>query len=50
MLRELFGLGLKEAKDMADKLPSIIKKKMKREEAEKLKKDLEAIGCVITLK
>jgi large subunit ribosomal protein L7/L12 len=49
-LREMFNLGLKEAKDFADKTPSMLKKNMKREEAEKLKKDLEAVGCVITLK
>ena len=30
-LRELFGLGLKEAKDLADKTPSMLKKNMKRE-------------------
>lgn len=29
-LRELFGLGLKEAKDLADKTPSMLKKNMKR--------------------
>ena len=46
----MFSLGLKEAKDFADKAPSMLKKNMKREEAEKLKKDLEAVGCVITLK
>jgi len=49
-LREIFNLGLKEAKDFADKAPSMLKKNMKREEAEKLKKDLEVVGCVITLK
>jgi large subunit ribosomal protein L7/L12 len=41
---------LKEAKDLADKTPSMLKKNMKRDEAEKLKKDLEAVGCVINLK
>jgi ribosomal protein L7/L12 len=35
---------------MADRTPSMLKKNMKKEEAEKLKKDLEAVGCVITLK
>ena len=49
-LREIFNLGLKEAKDLADKAPSMLKKAMKKEEAEKLKKDLEASGCVVTLK
>lgn len=39
-LRQIFNLGLKEAKDFADKVPSMLKKNMKREEAEKLKKDL----------
>jgi len=49
-LREMFNLGLKEAKDLADRPPSMLKKAMKKDEAEKLKKDLEAVGCVITLK
>ena len=49
-LRQMFGLGLKQAKDFADKVPSMLKKNMKREEAQKLKKDLDAVGCVITLK
>lgn len=50
LLREIFNLGLKEAKDLADKTPSMLKKAMKKDEAEKLKKDLEAAGCVVTLK
>lgn len=49
-LRETFGLGLKEAKEFADKVPSMLKKNVKKEEAEKLKKTLDAAGCVITLK
>jgi large subunit ribosomal protein L7/L12 len=49
-LREIFNLGLKEAKDLADKTPSMLKKNMKKDEAEKLKKDLEAVGCTVTLK
>ena len=49
-LREIFNLGLKEAKDLADKTPSMLKKNMKKDEAEKLKKDLEGVGCVVTLK
>jgi ribosomal protein L7/L12 len=39
-LREIFSLGLKEAKDLADKTPSMLKKNLKKDEAEKLKKDL----------
>lgn len=36
-IREIFNLGLKEAKDFADKVPSMLKKDVKKEEAEKLK-------------
>ena len=39
-LRDIFNLGLKEAKDLADKTPSMLKKGMKKEEAEKLKLSL----------
>jgi large subunit ribosomal protein L7/L12 len=42
VVREWTGLGLKEAKDLVEDAPCIIKKKLSKEEAEKLKKELEA--------
>lgn len=47
---EACGLGLKEAKDLVDKAPSIIKEGMAKEEAENLKKTIEAEGAKVTLK
>src|SRR3989344_3556363 len=41
-LREATGLGLKEAKDLADNAPKVVKEGLKKEEAEELKKKLEA--------
>ena len=49
-VKEACGLGLKEAKDLVDKAPSIIKEGMAKEEAEKLKKTIEAEGAKVTLK
>ena len=46
----MFNLGLKEAKDLADKTPSMLKKGMKKQEAQKLKVTLQALGCLVTLK
>ncbi len=50
VVKEALGLGLKEAKDLVDAAPSKIKDGMKKEDAEKLKKDLEAAGAKVTLK
>lgn len=51
LLRDIFSLGLKEAKDYVDKAPSMLKKNIRREDAEKFKKNLEAGGgCTISLK
>ena len=50
IVKEALGLGLKEAKDLVDAAPSKIKDGMKKEDAEKLKKDLEAAGAKVTLK
>jgi large subunit ribosomal protein L7/L12 len=50
VLRELTGLGLKEAKDLVDNAPKAVKEKVKKEEAEELKKKLEAEGAKIEIK
>ncbi|MFA4872136.1 MAG: 50S ribosomal protein L7/L12 [Patescibacteria group bacterium] len=49
-VRTVTELGLKEAKDLVDGAPKMIKEGVKKEEAEKIKKDLEAAGAIITLK
>jgi len=49
-LRELTGLGLKEAKDLVDNAPKPIKEKIKKEEAEAIKKKLEAEGAKVDVK
>ena len=49
-VKELLGLGLKEAKDLVDAAPSMLKEGMKKEDAEKAKKDIEAAGGKVTLK
>lgn len=50
IVKEVLGLGLKEAKDMVDSAPKVLKEGMKKEEAEKVKKDIEAAGGKVTLK
>ncbi len=50
VVKEALGLGLKEAKDMVDGAPIMMKEGMKKEEAEALKKAIEAAGGKITLK
>jgi large subunit ribosomal protein L7/L12 len=49
-LRTLTSLGLKEAKDMVDGAPKTIKESATKEEAEKMKKQLEAAGAKVELK
>lgn len=44
------GLGLKEAKDLVEGAPKMVKEAMKKEEAEALKKEIEAAGGKVTLK
>ncbi|PPD62527.1 50S ribosomal protein L7/L12, partial [Staphylococcus pseudintermedius] len=44
------GLGLKDAKELVDGAPSIIKEAMPKEEAEKLKAQLEEVGASVELK
>jgi large subunit ribosomal protein L7/L12 len=50
MVKELTGLGLKEAKDVVDSAPSNVKEGVTKEEAEGLKKSLEEAGAVVELK
>lgn len=49
-LREVTTLGLKEAKDLVDGAPKVIKEGVSKEEAEEIKKKLEAAGAKVTLK
>ncbi len=50
VVKEVLGLGLKEAKDLVDAAPSVVKEGMKKEDAEALKAKLEEAGAKITLK
>jgi large subunit ribosomal protein L7/L12 len=50
VVREITSLGLKEAKDAVDKVPSIIKEGVSKAEAEEIKKKLEEQGAVVELK
>lgn len=50
VVKEALGLGLKEAKDMVDGAPAIMKAGMKKEEADELKKKVEEAGGKVTLK
>ena len=50
LVKELTGLGLKEAKDLVDGAPSNIKEGVTKAEAEGLKKSLEEAGAVVELK
>ena len=50
VVKEALGLGLKEAKDLVDAAPKVLKEGVKKEDAEKLKKDLEAAGGKVELK
>jgi len=50
VVREVLGLGLKEAKDLVDAAPKIIKEGLKKAEAEELKKKLEEAGATVELK
>ncbi|OYU80758.1 MAG: 50S ribosomal protein L7/L12 [Flavobacterium sp. BFFFF1] len=50
LVKELTGLGLKEAKEVVDSAPSAVKEGVSKEEAEGLKKALEEAGAVVELK
>ena len=49
-VRELTGLGLKEAKEVVDKAPSTLKEGIEKAEAEAIKKSLEEVGATVVLK
>ncbi|MEK7461837.1 MAG: 50S ribosomal protein L7/L12 [Patescibacteria group bacterium] len=50
VVKEVLGLGLKEAKDLVDAAPSMIKADMKKEDAQALKKQIENAGGKVALK
>ncbi|MDA3815540.1 MAG: 50S ribosomal protein L7/L12 [Patescibacteria group bacterium] len=50
VVKEITGQGLKDAKDIVDGAPKMIKEKVAKEEAEELKKKLEEAGATVTLK
>jgi large subunit ribosomal protein L7/L12 len=50
VVREVTGLGLKEAKDLVDSAPKPIKEKVKKEEAEQIKQKVEAAGAKVEIK
>ena len=50
VVREATGLGLKEAKDLVDGAPKMVKEGASKDEAEAIKKSLEEVGAKVTLK
>lgn len=50
VVREITGLGLKEAKDLVDGAPKDVKENVAKADAEKMKADLEAAGATVELK
>ena len=50
VIREITGLGLKEAKDMVEGCPKAVKEGVSKEDAEKVKADLEAAGATVEIK
>jgi len=50
VVREVTGLGLKEAKDLVDSAPKPLKEKVKKEDAEQMKQKLEATGAKVEIK
>ena len=49
-VRAITGLGLKEAKDLVEGAPKAVKENVSKDEAEKIKKQLEAAGAKVTIK
>jgi len=49
-VREITGLGLKEAKDLVDGAPKVVKENVKKEEAQDMKQKLEAAGATVEIK
>jgi large subunit ribosomal protein L7/L12 len=50
VVRAATGLGLKEAKDLVDGAPKVVKESLSKDDAEKLKKELEEAGATVELK
>ena len=50
VVREMTGLGLKEAKEAVESAPKVLKEGVSKEEAEAAKKQLEEVGAKVTLK
>ncbi|MBQ5934366.1 MAG: 50S ribosomal protein L7/L12 [Lachnospiraceae bacterium] len=50
VVREMTGLGLKEAKEAVEAAPKVLKEGVSKEEAEAAKKQLEEVGAKVTLK
>ncbi|MBU2028788.1 50S ribosomal protein L7/L12 [Patescibacteria group bacterium] len=50
VVREVTGLGLKDAKDLVDAAPKVIKEKVAKKEADEMKKKLEEAGAAVNLK
>ena len=50
LVKELTGKGLKEAKDLVDSVPAVVKEAVSKDQAEALKKQLEEAGAVVELK
>lgn len=50
IVRDITGKGLKEAKDLVEALPQVLKESVKKEEAEEIKKKLEEVGATVELK
>ena len=50
VIRTITSLGLKEAKELADNAPSIVKEAVSKDESEEIKKQLEEAGATVTLK
>ena len=50
VVRDATGLGLKEAKELVESAPKVVKEGLKKEDAEALQKSLEEVGAKVTLK
>ncbi|PZQ09233.1 MAG: 50S ribosomal protein L7/L12 [Rhodanobacter denitrificans] len=50
VVRAITGLGLKEAKDLVESAPAVVKDAVSKDESEKFKKDLEAAGATVEIK
>ncbi|HHV17363.1 MAG TPA: 50S ribosomal protein L7/L12, partial [Thermoanaerobacterales bacterium] len=50
VVREITGLGLKDAKDVVDSAPKAVKEKVSKEEAEQIKEKLAEVGATVEIK